>query len=103
MQIDFTGKLAVVTGGANGIGLAIAKGLAASGASTYILDLERERPAHVAAAFGAHGIVADCSDRTQLVRRSRHRFGLFRSSSARTSLRFAAFTPRCRDCERRYR
>src|ERR1022692_3612359 len=68
MQIDFTGKLAVVTGGANGIGLAIAKGLAASGASTYILDLERERPADVAAAFGAHGIVADCSDRAQLER-----------------------------------
>jgi NAD(P)-dependent dehydrogenase (short-subunit alcohol dehydrogenase family) len=68
MQIDFTGKLAVVTGGANGIGLAIAKGLAASGANTYILDLERERPAEVAAAFGAHGIIADCSDRAQLER-----------------------------------
>jgi NAD(P)-dependent dehydrogenase (short-subunit alcohol dehydrogenase family) len=68
MQIDFTGKLAVVTGGANGIGLAIAKQLTASGANTYILDLERERPAEISAGFGAHGIVADCSDRTQLER-----------------------------------
>jgi len=68
MQIDFSGKLAVVTGGANGIGLAIAKQLAASRASTYILDLERERPAEIAAAFGAHGIIADCSDRAQIER-----------------------------------
>jgi NAD(P)-dependent dehydrogenase (short-subunit alcohol dehydrogenase family) len=66
MQIDFSGKLAVVTGGANGIGLVIAKQLAASGASTYILDLERERPAEIAAAFGAQGIVADCSHRAQI-------------------------------------
>jgi NAD(P)-dependent dehydrogenase (short-subunit alcohol dehydrogenase family) len=66
MQIDFAGRLAVVTGGANGIGLAIAKRLAASGASTEILDLERERPAEIAASFGAHGIIADCSDRAQL-------------------------------------
>ena len=53
MQINFSGKLAVVTGGANGIGLAIAKELAASGAKTYIFDLERERPAQVAPALSA--------------------------------------------------
>lgn len=68
MQIDFSGKLAVVTGGANGIGLAIAKRLAASGAATSIIDLERERPSEIAAGFGAHGIAADCSDRTQIER-----------------------------------
>jgi NAD(P)-dependent dehydrogenase (short-subunit alcohol dehydrogenase family) len=68
MQIDFSGKLAVVTGGANGIGLAIAKHLAASGAKAYILDLERERPVEIAAAFGAQGIVADCSDRGEVDR-----------------------------------
>src|ERR1700693_6341174 len=66
MQIDFSVKLVVVTGGANGIGLVIAKQLAASGASTYILDLERKRPAQIAAAFGAQGIVADCSHRAQI-------------------------------------
>jgi NAD(P)-dependent dehydrogenase (short-subunit alcohol dehydrogenase family) len=68
MQIDFSGKLAVITGGANGIGLAIAKRLAASGALTYIFDLDRERPAEIAGTFGAQGVVADCSDRAQLDR-----------------------------------
>ena len=66
MQIDFSDKLAVVTGVANGIGLAIAKRLTQSGARTYIFDLERERPAEVAAPLGAHGIVADCSNRSVL-------------------------------------
>lgn len=68
MQIDFSGKLAVVTGGANGIGLAIAKRLAGGGANTHLLDLERERPLEVAATFGAHGTIADCSDRGQIER-----------------------------------
>jgi len=68
MQIDFTGKLAVVTGGANGIGLAIAKKLAVSGAKTYILDLAREHPAEIGAAFGAHGIIADCCNRAEIER-----------------------------------
>jgi NAD(P)-dependent dehydrogenase (short-subunit alcohol dehydrogenase family) len=66
MQIDFFGKLAVVTGGANGIGLAIAKRLAASSASVYIFDLDEEHPAEVAAGFGAHGIVGDCTRRASL-------------------------------------
>lgn len=66
MQIDFSGKLAVVTGGANGIGLAIARQLVASGAGAYIFDLDRERPADVAAGFGATGIAADCSNPERL-------------------------------------
>lgn len=66
MQINFSDKLAVVTGGANGIGLAIAKRLAASGARTHIFDLEQERPAEVAAGFLAHGSIADCTDRSSL-------------------------------------
>jgi NAD(P)-dependent dehydrogenase (short-subunit alcohol dehydrogenase family) len=36
MRIDLSGKTAVVTGSTAGIGLAIAKGLAAAGASTVI-------------------------------------------------------------------
>ena len=44
MTFDFSGKLAVVTGGANGIGLAAARALAAGGATVWIFDLERERP-----------------------------------------------------------
>jgi 3-oxoacyl-[acyl-carrier protein] reductase len=66
MHIDFSGKLAIVTGGANGIGLAIAKRLVASGASAYIIDLDREQPAKVAAGFGALGIAADCASASSI-------------------------------------
>ena len=38
-------KKAVVTGGANGIGLAVARQLLQSGAEVWIFDLERENPA----------------------------------------------------------
>ena len=38
------GKVAVVTGGSNGIGLAVARLLAENGASVWIFDLEREDP-----------------------------------------------------------
>src|SRR6266852_4726199 len=39
-QFDFTGRTAVVTGGVQGIGAAIAKRLQASGAKVAIWDLE---------------------------------------------------------------
>ena len=42
MSLDFSSKSAVVTGGANGIGLAAAQALASGGAKVWILD--RERP-----------------------------------------------------------
>ncbi|MCX6620691.1 MAG: SDR family NAD(P)-dependent oxidoreductase, partial [Acidobacteria bacterium] len=66
MRLDFTGKNAIVTGGANGIGLACAKALAAGGASVTILDLAKENPGVVAAELGGRGIVADVSDRASL-------------------------------------
>jgi len=68
MPFDFSGKTAVVTGGANGIGLATARALAAGGASVWIFDLERERPAEVAGSFGARGIAVDVTDRASLDR-----------------------------------
>src|SRR5437899_1457651 len=40
MAFDFSGKCALVTGGANGIGLAAARSLAAGGAKVWILDRE---------------------------------------------------------------
>jgi NAD(P)-dependent dehydrogenase (short-subunit alcohol dehydrogenase family) len=40
MAIDFSGKTAIVTGGANGIGAAIAKALAEGGANVWVFDRE---------------------------------------------------------------
>jgi NAD(P)-dependent dehydrogenase (short-subunit alcohol dehydrogenase family) len=72
MPIDFTGKTAVATGAANGIGLATARALAAGGARVWILDLERENPAAVAAGFGAQGLAADVTDRASIDRALDH-------------------------------
>jgi NAD(P)-dependent dehydrogenase (short-subunit alcohol dehydrogenase family) len=62
MPFDFTGKTALVTGGANGIGLAAARAMAACGARIILGDLEREHPAEAAREFGGQGIVLDVSD-----------------------------------------
>ena len=69
MQVfDFglKGRLAVVTGGANGIGLAAAELLAANGASVAIFDLERENPQDAAKRIGARGFVVDVTSRESL-------------------------------------
>jgi 3-oxoacyl-[acyl-carrier protein] reductase len=66
MPLDFSGRTAVVTGGANGIGLATARLLAEGGASVWIFDLEQERPSEVAAHFGGQGCVVDVTDRASL-------------------------------------
>lgn len=66
MQIDLSGKRAIVTGGANGIGLAAARTLAACGADVWIFDLPREQPATAAAQFGAQGCDCDVTSRESL-------------------------------------
>jgi NAD(P)-dependent dehydrogenase (short-subunit alcohol dehydrogenase family) len=66
MPLDFNGKLAVVTGGANGIGLTAARALAAGGARVWIFDLERERPEEVARPLGGHGCHVDVTDRKSI-------------------------------------
>jgi len=68
MAFDFSGKKAVVTGGANGIGNAIARALAEGGARVAIFDLEREDPAAAAARLGGAGHVVDVTDRSSLDR-----------------------------------
>jgi NAD(P)-dependent dehydrogenase (short-subunit alcohol dehydrogenase family) len=66
LDFGLTGKLAVVTGGANGIGFAIAQLLAANGASVAIFDLEREKPQDAARRIGAHGFVVDVTSRESI-------------------------------------
>lgn len=62
MPMNLGGKTALVTGGANGIGLAVSRELAACGARVWIADLARTEPVRVAAGFGAQGVIADVTD-----------------------------------------
>jgi len=59
----FEGKVALVTGGNSGIGLAVAKGLVDEGARVVVVGRNAETVARSAAALGAsaHGVVADTS------------------------------------------
>jgi NAD(P)-dependent dehydrogenase (short-subunit alcohol dehydrogenase family) len=68
MRLDFRGKTAVVTGGANGIGLAASKILAAGGACVWIFDLEKEAPEETARSLGARGCAIDVTHRTSIDR-----------------------------------
>lgn len=69
MDITFTGKTALVTGAGSGIGEAIAKGLAASGAKVVVQDLKSDAAARVTAEITTAGGTAwatagDVSDPT---------------------------------------
>jgi 2-hydroxycyclohexanecarboxyl-CoA dehydrogenase len=69
MQLRFEGKTAAVTGGASGIGLAVATELAASGAEVFLFDVAgAERTQAACAAIAAAGGVATAcrADVTQL-------------------------------------
>lgn len=50
---DLNGKIAIVTGGAQGIGLAVAQRLHASGARVALWDVNLEKATQAAATFGA--------------------------------------------------
>lgn len=60
--MNFEGKTVVVTGGANGIGLAIARSIAAAGGSVWIFDLASESPREAASSIGAKACIADVTD-----------------------------------------
>jgi 3-hydroxybutyrate dehydrogenase len=60
--IDLSGRTAVITGGASGIGRACAIRLAAAGARPVILDLNEEAATKVAAETGGEAIGIDLGD-----------------------------------------
>jgi len=60
--VDLSGRKALVTGGASGIGLACAGRLVAAGAEVVILDLDEGRARTVAADLGIQALTADLSD-----------------------------------------
>jgi len=73
-----TGSVAVVTGGASGIGRGIAEQLIAEGATVVIADIELETLTKVAAQIGAVGFQVDVSDLasvTELARNVVEKFG----------------------------
>lgn len=63
---DLGGKSALVTGGASGIGRAVAGALAAAGADVTIADLDPEATQRVADELGARPWVVDLSATTEL-------------------------------------
>ncbi|SMX50195.1 SDR family NAD(P)-dependent oxidoreductase [Maliponia aquimaris] len=60
--MDITGLVAVVSGGASGLGAATARRLASEGARVGILDFDGERAAAVAAEIGGHAVRTDVGD-----------------------------------------
>jgi NAD(P)-dependent dehydrogenase (short-subunit alcohol dehydrogenase family) len=63
---DLDGKVAVVTGGASGIGLGIARRLAAAGANVVIGDVEAGALDAAAAELGAVGVRTDVRERASV-------------------------------------
>lgn len=66
MSIDLTGRRALVTGGASGIGEAIARSFAAAGAEVTVADLNAEGAERVAADIGGRAWTVDLSDTAAL-------------------------------------
>jgi 3-oxoacyl-[acyl-carrier protein] reductase len=62
------GRVAVVTGGAQGIGLAVAQRLAASGARLAIWDMDAELAEKAAATLGGQAYAVDVSDTEAVAR-----------------------------------
>ena len=62
MAIHVDGKVALITGGSNGIGEAVARHLAAQGAQVVLADIDDARGKQVAGELGGHYVHTDVSD-----------------------------------------
>src|SRR5690348_2052985 len=67
-QLDLQDRHAVVTGGASGLGLAIAERLVASGAGVTLWDRDETAGRAAAAKLSGRAIVADVSDLASVTR-----------------------------------
>ena len=79
-MFDLTGRIAVVTGGNGGIGLGMARGLAAAGAGVVVAARNGEKAAAAMAALGSESAfialdVADESSCRAMIARAADRFG----------------------------
>jgi 3-hydroxybutyrate dehydrogenase len=66
VSVELKGRRALVTGGASGIGLAIARDLASRGAEVVVVDLAAEGLTRLAAELPATAIPADLSRRNEV-------------------------------------
>jgi NAD(P)-dependent dehydrogenase (short-subunit alcohol dehydrogenase family) len=64
--VKLAGKHAVVTGGANGIGRALAQKFAAEGARVVVADLDIERASELASEIGGLAVAADVGDEASI-------------------------------------
>ena len=101
MAERFTGKCAIVTGAARGIGLAIARRLAEEGAAVVLADLRQQAVEHAAAQLAgqALGVACDVADEQQVeacVAAALERFGsldvVVNNAGRMTFNRLAEFT-----------
>ncbi|KFI28459.1 short-chain dehydrogenase [Haematobacter missouriensis] len=59
---EFDGKVAIVTGGASGIGAAVVRELAAGGAKVVVADMDEDRAAALATEVGGKPFLVDVTD-----------------------------------------